>query len=86
MELSNCRIGQQRERTGTEQKLYHLVTLHGSPYLMSHHLSAVDVTDCVQQVVRLINDDNTAFQVNAACLASVLMEEGVVRNHYYLCK
>jgi hypothetical protein len=53
---------------------------------MSRHLRTVDVTDGVQQVVGLINDDNTACHVNATCLAGILMQKSVVRDHYYLCK
>jgi hypothetical protein len=53
---------------------------------MSCHLRAVDVTDGVQQVVGLINNDNTTCYINATCLAGVLMEKSVVRDHYYLYK
>jgi len=69
-----------------DMKYHHLLTKHSNLYLVSCHLRAVDVTDGVQQVVCFINDDNASCEVNATCLASVLMQESVVRDHYYLYK
>jgi len=53
---------------------------------MSGHLRAVDVTDSIQQIVCLINYDNTACQINATSLASILVQESVIRDHHHLCK